>query len=233
VIIMLSTPVMSRVRPAALVSGGAAMVCLAGAWLTPISANTAHPTSASPPSAATSSASGATVRPIADVTSLRSAWPAAGGPGSGPGGGSDGSPGNAVAPSPAKHESNGGSSSSGSGGSVSSHASSSHDSGPVGAVFKTVGRWFGLSADRSPASGDSAEGAHPAAAPHADRASGASGASDQDPTAAAPKQVKPSSASGAAGDDKSSKTSAAAGIGDVIHRVFSGVGRLFSSLFGR
>jgi hypothetical protein len=184
---MVSPPVMSRVRPAALVSGGAAMVCLAGAWLTPISANTAHPTSASPPSAATSSASGVTVRPIADVTSLRSAWPAAGGPGSGPGGGSDGSPGNAVAPSPAKHESNGGSSSSGSGGSVSSHASSSHDSGPVGAVFKTVGRWFGLSADRSPASGDSAEGAHPAAA----------------------------------------------GIGDVIHSVFSGVGRLFSSLFGR
>jgi hypothetical protein len=204
---MVSTPVTSRLRPTTLVSGGAAMVCLAGAWLTPISANSAHLTTANPPSAATSSASGATVRLVADVTSLPS-WPAAGGPGGGPGGGSDGSPGNAVVPGPTKHESSGGSSSSASDGSVSDRASSSRDSGPVGAVFKSVGRWLGLSSDDSQASSDSA--------------------------AAAPKPAKPASTAsdGGAGAGKSSKAPATSGVGDVLHGVFSGVGRLLSSLFG-
>ena len=204
---MVLTPFLSRKRPAAMVTGGVAMVCLAGAWLTPISAGTAQPTTASPPPAA---------HLVAVVTSLPSIQPTVDGPGGGPGGGSgggsDGSPGNAVAPGPTKHKSDGESSSSASDGSVSGRASSSESPGPIASMFKKVGRWLGVSSDDSPESSDSAE--------------------------AAPKNAKPANTASAdnsdTGDaDKSSETSSASGVGDVLHSVFSGVGQLFSSLFGR
>jgi len=199
---MVLTPVMSRVWPAAVVCGGAAVVCLAGAWLTPISANPAHPTHSSP--AATSPAP---VRLVADDTPLPSA-PPTGGPGAGPGGGVDGSPGSAVAPGPTKHKSNGESTSSASGGSVNGHASPSQTSGPIASVFKKVGRWLGLSSDDSRDSSDSA------AAPA---------------KKAKPANTAASSDAGAA--DETSQKSSTPSIGDVLHSVFSGVGRLFSSLF--
>jgi hypothetical protein len=194
------TPVMSRARPAAMLCGGAAVVCLAGAWLTPVSASTAYPTSSSQDAAA--------VHLVAEVTPLPSA-PPSGGPGAGPGGGSDGSSGSAVAPGPTKHQSNGESSSSASGESVSGHASSSQSEGPIASVFKKVGRWLGVSSDDSSSSSDSA--------------------------AAAPTKAKPANTAStdSADADKSSKASIASGVGDVLHSVFSGVGRLFSSLFGR
>jgi hypothetical protein len=119
------TPVMSRVRPAAMLCGGAAVVCLVGAWLTPVSAGTAYPTSSSQDAAAV-------------------------------------------------------------------HLG-----------------WLGVSSDDSSSSSDSA--------------------------AAAPTKAKPASTANtdSADADKSSKASSASGVGDVLHSVFSGVGRLFSSLFGR
>jgi hypothetical protein len=137
---MVSTPIRSWVRPAALVSGGVPMVCLTGAWRAPLST---HPT----PLSATPAASGAAVRLVADVTSLHPGWPAASGPGGGLGGGpggSGGSPGDAVAPSPTRHQADSGSTSSTTGGSVNRQTSSSHDAGPVQTAFNTVGRWLGL-----------------------------------------------------------------------------------------
>jgi hypothetical protein len=212
---MVSTPVRSWARPAAVASGGVAMVCLASAWHTPVSTDTAQPASLSATSSAASAASGATVRLVAEVTSLRSGWPAAGGPGGGlgggPGGGSDGSPGDAVAPSPAKHQSSGGSSSSASGGSVSGQGSSSRDSGPVETAFSTVGRWLGLSHD-SPSSSDAS--------------------SELDSTAGLPKPGKSAGAGAEGSADKSSAPSSTSGVGDMIHSVVSGVGRLIGGLFG-
>ena len=203
---MVLRPVMSRVWPVAVVCGGAAVVCLAGAWLTPIPADTAYPTGSSP--AATSAVA---VRLVAGVTPLPSAPPSAGGPGAGPGGGSDGSSGSAVAPGPTKHRSDGESSSSASGGSVSGHSSSSQSSGPIASMFKKVGRWLGLSSDDSSASSDSAAEA---------------------PKKAKPANTASTTSSDGADTDKSSQASSASGIGEVLHSVFSGVRRLLSSVFG-
>jgi hypothetical protein len=212
---MVSSPIRSWVRPAAVVSGGVAMVCLTGAWHAPIST---HPTPLSATPAAGAVASGAAVRLVAEVTSLRPGWPAASGPGGGlggaPGGGSGGSPGDAVAPSPTRHQADSGSSSSTSAGSTNRQASSPHSTGPVQTAFNTVGRWLGLSHD-SPSSSDSS--------------------TTDDSTTAMPKQVKPASTgAGGAGKaaDKSSTTSSASGVSDMIHSVVSGVGRLMSNLFG-
>jgi hypothetical protein len=230
---MVSTPVRFWARPAAAVSGGAVMVCFVGAWHSPISTDLAHAAGLHPTSSATAVASTARVQLVANLMALPSAWPAAGGlgggPGGGPGGGSDGSAGDAVAPSPSRHQSNGGSGSGGSGGS-DSDGSASRGSGPVGAAFKTVGRWLGLSDDDSASSGDSAERDHPARGPRTDRASAAS---DQDSSAGAPKRVKPAASSDGAGEDESSTASSGSGVGDMIHSVISGVGRLIGGLFGR
>jgi hypothetical protein len=212
---MVSTPIRSWARPTAMVSGGVAMVCLAGAWHAPISTHPTHP-GATP--AATAAASGVTVRLVAEITSLRPGWPAAGGPGGGLGGGSGGSPGDAVAPSPTRHQSNSGASSSTSGGSVNRQASASHDAGPVQTAFNTVGRWLGLSHD-APSSSDSS--------------------ATQDSTTAMPKQIK-SAGAGAGGEGTaagksattSSASSSASGVGGMIHSVVCGVGRLIGSLFG-
>lgn len=240
---MVSTPVRFWARPAAAVSGGAVMVCFVGAWHSPISTDLAyaaslHPMSSATAPASTASASTARVQLVANLTALPSAWPSAwpavgglgGGPGGGPGGGSDGSAGDAVAPSPSRHQSNGGSGSGGSGGSDSDGVSASRGSGPVGAAFNTVGRWLGLSDDDSASSGDSAERDQPARGPRTDRAGAAS---DQDSTAGAPKGVKPAASSDGASEDESSTASSGSGVGDMIHSVISGVGRLIGGLFGR
>jgi hypothetical protein len=95
---MESTPVRVRVNCAAKMSGGVALVCLAGAVLAPTVATAA---SSSP------------VHLVAQVSVLHPADGPGGGPGAGPGGGSDGSPGSNIAPSPLPHGSHDG----GSGGS--------------------------------------------------------------------------------------------------------------------
>src|SRR5882757_3453501 len=235
---MVSTPVRFWARPATAVSGGAVMVCFVGAWHSPISTDLAHAAGLHSTSSTTVMASTARVHLVVNLTTLPSAlpsaWPAAGGlgggPGGGPGGGSDGSAGDAVAPSPTRHQSDGGSGSGASGGSDSDGASASRGSGPVGAAFKTVGRWLGLSDDDSASTGDSAEPDHPARGPRTDRATAAS---DQDSTAGAPKPDKPAASSDGASEDESSTASSGSGVGDMIHSVISGVGRLIGGLFGR
>jgi hypothetical protein len=230
--IMMTKSAKSRATATAMVSGGMAMVCLAGAWLGP--AGTARPTGPDLPAAAGSSASSPTVYLVTDNTPLHSALQTTGGPGGGPGGGSDGSPGDAVAPAPTRHGSNGESSSSASGGSAGGHASAPRDSGPVDGVFKTVGRWLGLSPDNVAAGGDSAGAKHPAGTSakgtSANSASTDSAAQtpDRKPTAGLPEQA--GSAGGAAG--KSSPSSTAPDVGGLIHDVLSGVGQLLGSLFG-
>ncbi|HEX4361971.1 MAG TPA: hypothetical protein VH141_30855 [Pseudonocardia sp.] len=220
---MVLTPVMSRVRATAVVSGGAAMVCLAGVGFTALPAT--QPASSGPSAALASEASASSVRLVAQVTPLPASRSASrvlasgglgGGPGGGSGGGSDGSAGDAVAPSPAKHASSGGSSSSSStaSGASGGHGSSAESPGLVSGIFKHVGHWLGLSSDDSKASGDSVSNA--------------------------PKPAKPAGAgSGKAGSDGSGGASAPGGksadasdAGGVIHSVFAGIGRLFSGLFG-
>ena len=227
---MVSTPVRFWARPAAAVSGGAVMVCFVGAWHSPISTDLAHAASLHSTSSATAGASTARVQLVANLTALPAAGGLGGGPGGGPGGGSDGSAGDAVAPSPTRHQSDGGSGSGASGGADSDGASASRGSGPVGAAFKTVGRWLGLSDDDSASTGDSAEPDHPARGPRTDRATAAS---DQDSTAGAPKPDKPAASSDGASEDESSTASSGSGVGDMIHSVISGVGRLIGGLFGR
>jgi hypothetical protein len=81
------------VNCAAKMSGGVALVCLAGAVLAPTVATAA---SSSP------------VHLLALVSVLHPADGPGGGPGAGPGGGSDGSPGSDIAPSPLRHGSHDG-----------------------------------------------------------------------------------------------------------------------------
>jgi hypothetical protein len=223
---MVSTPVRSWGRPTAVVSGAAVMVGLAGAWLTPTTADSARPASLG--SGQNVMVSTAPVRPVAYVTPMSSVWLAAGGLGGGPGGGlgdgpgggSDGSGGSSVAPSPARHGSGSGSSSSSSGGSVSRHVSSSSapssdGPGPVQTAFNTVGRWLGFSRHSS-------EG---------------SGGADHDSAAAAPKPAKHAAGAGAGGGSGSGSgggpdAAASSGVGGLVHSVLSGVGRLIGGLFG-
>jgi hypothetical protein len=217
---MVSTPVRSWGRPTAVVSGAAVMVGLAGAWLTPTTADSARPASLG--SGLNVTVSTVPVRLVAYVTPMRSVWLAAGGlgggPGGGPGGGSDGSGGSSVAPSPARHGSESGSSSSSSGGSVSRHVSSSSSPssegpGPVRTAFNTVGRWLGFSRHSS-------EG---------------SGGSDHDSAAAAPKPAKHGAGAGGgsgSGSGGGPDAAASSGVGGLVHSVLSGVGRLIGGLFG-
>ena len=228
---MVLTPVMSRARAAAAVSGGAAMVALVGVGFTALPATTAQPASSGPSAAASeaSSVSGQSMRLVAQVTLFpASATVAAahrvpatgglgGGPGGGPGGGSDGSSGDAVAPSPAKHATSSGSSSSASSGSAHGHSSSAESPGLIAGVFKHVGHWLGLSSDDSKTSGDSVANTPKPAKP----AGASSGSASSEGSGGA-------GAGGAAGG-QSADTS---GVGDLIHSVFSGIGRLFSGLFG-
>jgi len=211
VFVMVSTPVRSWGRPTAVVSGAAVVVGLAGAWLTPTSADTARPASLGSGSAAAVS-----VRLVADVRPMVSVWPAAGLGGGPGGGGSDGSGGDAVAPSPVRHGSESGSSSSSSGGAVSRHVSSSEGPGPVQTAFNTVGRWLGFSR-------------------HSSAGNSSSQGSEHDSPAEAPKPAKHAagggSGSGGSGGGSDSAPSAS-GVGDLVHSVLSGVGRLIGGLFG-
>lgn len=220
---MVLTPVMSRVRATAAVSGGAAMVCLTCAAFTALPAATTSPAP---------SGSGQSARLVAQVTLMPTSAtiatthgvPAAGGlgggPGGGPGGGSDGSAGDAVAPSPAKHGSSSGSSSSSSGGSTGHHVASGESPGLVAGIFKKVGHWLGLSSDDSKASGE-------AAAPKPAKPAGASSGNASTGSASS-EGSGGASAGGAAGG----KPADASGVGDLIHSIFAGIGRLFSGLFG-
>jgi len=218
---MVLTPIMSRVRATAAVSGGVAMVCVACAGFTALPAATTSPVP---------SESGQSARLVAQVTLLPTSAtiaathgvPAAGGLGGGPGGGSsggsDGSAGDAVAPSPAKHASSSGSSSSSSGGSTGHHVASSESPGLVAGIFKHVGRWLGMSSDDSKTSSDSKTSGDPAPKP-AKPADAGSGSSSSEGGSAGP---------GPAGG-KSADTS---GASDIVHSVFAGLGRFFSGLFG-
>ena len=210
---MVSTPVRSWGRPTAVVSGAAVMVGLAGAWLTPATADPARPASLGAGPNAT-----VPVRLVSDVTPMVSAWPAAGlggRLGGGPGGGPGGSGGDAVAPSPGRHSSESGSSSSSSGGSVSrpfSSSSSPSSEGPVQTAFNTVGRWLGFSRHSSEGSG-----------------------SDHDSAAVAPKPAKHAAGAGGgsgSGSGGGPDAAASSGVGGLVHSVLSGVGRLIGGLFG-
>jgi hypothetical protein len=215
---MVSLSALFRIRPAAVVCGGAAMV-VAGAWLGPVTGGPAHQLDVR---AASSTATTADVRLAASVTPLLS------GPGGGLGGSDgDGSPGNNVAPPPGRHMAD---SPSSSGGSSSGGGFRSSESGPQDSVFKTVGHWLGLGGD------DSAKSSAPAGPPKAHKPSAdqAKESAAQDPAQAGPKQAKPGKAAGAAsGDAKTaSKGSSGPDTGGILQSVFSGVSHLLSGIFG-
>lgn len=212
---MVLTPVRSRVRATAAVSGGAAIVCLACAGFTAVPAATMSPAeSGQSVRLVTQVAFSPTPATVAAAHGVPAASGIGGGPGGGSGGGSDGSAGNAVAPSPARHTSN--SSSSSSGGSTGSHAASSEGPGLLAGIFKHVGHWLGLSGDDSKTSSDSKPPSDPAPKP-AKPAGASSSGSGSDGGSGGP-------AGGTSGDPSLAS--------DIVHSVFAGLGRFFNGLFG-
>ena len=215
---MVSLSALSRIRPAAVLCGGAAAV-VAGAWLGP-AATTAPSASPAPVSAASS----ANVSLVAQVTSLAPQD----GPGGGLGGpgGSGGDPGDQVTPSPGGHKAS--ANSSGSGGSGSRMTLRGDQQSE--SMFQKVGHWLGLGGN------DSAKSSAPSGPPKLNKPSAdqVKQSADQNPAQAGPKQAKPGKAAGGSGGDAktASKGSAGPDTGGILNSVFSGVSHLLSGIFG-
>jgi len=210
---MVLTPIMSRVRATAAVSGGVAW-CASPAPGSPRSGRHDVPCSVG---VGTVRAAGrqVTLLPTSATIAATHGVPAAGGLGGGPGGGSSGGFGRVC-------RGRGGALAGQARleqrlelqllrGSTGHHVASSEGPGLVAGIFKHVGHWLGLSSDDSKTSSDSKTSGDPAPKP-AKPADAGSGSSSSEGGSAGP---------GPAGG-KSADTS---GASDIVHSVFAGLGR--------